>query len=355
MKAMKNNASSYKRILIIRLDRLGDVILSTPVIKSVRDAYPASRISVMVRPYCEDVVKGNPYLDEVIVYDKGGREKDFSGNLSFISGLRGRNFDLALILHPTARSHIITFLSGIPERVGYDKKLGWLLTKKIPHTKQFGLKHEIDYTLDILRYIGIESPEKELYMPVQDSSEEKIDGIFSRNGLSGNDTVIALNPAASCASKRWPEKKFAELGDRLVNEYKARIIIISGAEDKALADSVSGLMKSPSLDLSGMTTIGDLASVLKRTALFISNDSGPVHMACALGRPVIAIFGRSDRGLSPRRWGPVGKSDVVLHKDVECHECLAHNCKIGFKCLEAITVDDALAAASRILRHKGVS
>ena len=340
----------YKNILIVRLDRLGDVLLSTPAIKSVRNAYPNSRISVMVRPYCEDVVRGNPYLDEVIIYDKGGKEKGISGNLSFILNLRRRNFDLALILHPTARSHIITFLSGIPERVGYDKKLGLLLTKKVPHAKQFGLRHEIDYTLDLLRYIGIEAPEKELYMPVRGASEEKVRNIFTENGLSENDIIIALNPAASCASKRWPEKKFAELGDKLADKYKVRIVIVSGAEDKVYADSVSRLMRSPSLNLSGITTVSDLASVLKRAALFISNDSGPVHMACALGRPVIAIFGRSDRGLSPKRWGPVGRSDVVLHKDVECHKCLAHNCKIGFKCLEAITVDDALAAASGILK-----
>lgn len=349
MKAMKNSTHNYKNILIIRLDRIGDVLLSTPAIKSVRNAYPDSRISAMVRPYCEGIVKGNPYLDEVIIYDKDGKQKGIPGNLSFILNLRKRNFGLAIILHPTVRSHIITFLSGIPERVGYDKKLGCLLTKKVPHTKQLGLKHEIDYSLDLLRYIGIEASERELYMPIQGESEEKIKNIFAENGLSGSDTIIALNPSASCASKRWPEKRFAELGDRLVNEYNARIVIISDAKDRAFADSVSGLMKSASVNLSGMTTVSDLASVLKRTMLFISNDSGPVHMACALGRPVIAIFGRSDRGLSPKRWGPVGRGDIVLHKDVGCVECLAHNCKIGYKCLEAVTIDEVMSAVKKIL------
>ncbi|MBI4974600.1 MAG: glycosyltransferase family 9 protein, partial [Candidatus Omnitrophica bacterium] len=135
-----------KKILIIRLDRIGDVLLSTPVIKAVREAKPASHIAFMVQPYCREVVEGNPYLNEVIIYDKEEAEKGILGNLTFILNLHRHRFDLAIILHPTNRTHIITFLAGIPERVGYDKKMGWLLTKRIPHAKQFGLKHEIDYT-----------------------------------------------------------------------------------------------------------------------------------------------------------------------------------------------------------------
>ena len=347
-----NKGQEYKKILIVRLDRIGDVLLSTPVIKALRDAYPDSYLSFMVRPYAREIVEGNPGLNSVIIYYKEGREKGFFGNLKFIWRLRKERFDLALILHPTARSHLVTALAGIPERVGYDKKKGFLLTKRIPHTKQFGLKHEIEYTLDILKYIGVDAKDKALYMPMKSECEEKVKDILARNGIRDSDDIIVINPGASCPSRRWSTERFAKLADSLVAGRGAKILIISGSMDKVFGDRVASFMTKRHLNLSGKTSIGDIASIFRRARLVISNDSGPVHVACAVGTPVIAIFSRSNRGLSPKRWGPTGKDDIVLHKDVGCEVCLAHNCQRGFKCLEAITVEDVLAAADKILKGR---
>jgi heptosyltransferase-2 len=339
----------YNSILMIRLDRIGDVVLSTPAIKAVRDAYPESHIAFMARPYAEDVVKGNPYLDEVITYDKSGKEKGLFGNMRLIAGLSKKKFDLAIILHPTLRAHLVTYLAFIPERIGYDKKGGFLLTGKIPHIKQFGLKHEIDYTLDLLRYIGIEPKERSLYMPVKPESELRVKGIFSANGIKDGDAVLTINPGASCPSKRWAPESFAMVADGLAEKYGMKVCVISGKEDKPFADSMVHSMKKKAVNLSGMTTVADVASVLRSSKLFISNDSGPVHIACAVGTPVVAIFGRSDRGLSPERWGPSGRGDIALHKDAGCDSCMAHNCVQGFKCLQAVTVGEVFIAASNLL------
>jgi heptosyltransferase-2 len=339
-----------KRIIIVRMDRVGDVVLSTPAIKAVRDAYPDSRIAVLVRPYAREVVDGNPYIDEVITYDKSGKEKSLLGKVRFIAELKNKKFDLAIILHPKNSSHILAYLAGIPKRLGYDKKLGILLTKKIPHTKQYGLKHEIDYVLGLLRYIGIEGSDRNLCMPVSRPSEERIKDLFDKNGVSPNDPVITIHPAASCRSRRWALERFAKTSDLLSQKYGARIVIVSGPDDKMIGGKVAELMKSKPLNLAGKTSISDLASILRRSRLLISNDSGPVHISCAVGTPVIAIFSRKDRGISPERWGPVGKRDIVLHKDAGCEICLAHNCKLGFKCLDMISVEDVLSAAGRILR-----
>ncbi len=339
----------HKKILIVRLDRVGDVLLSTPVIKAVREAFPDSYIAFMVRKYTKEIVAGNPYLDEVIAYDKNGRDKGVLGNIRFIRQLGRKKFDIAFVLHPTKRTHLLVSLAGIPETIGYNKKWGALLKTKIDHTKQNGLKHEIDYTLDILRYAGLEPKDRALFMPVDSASEERVDKIFKENGISKSDLCISLHPGASCVSKIWSAERFAKAALRLVERYKAKIVIVAGDSDKRLGDKVSSLLKGNCLNLSGKTSISDLASVLRRVKLFISNDSGPVHIASAIGTPVIAIFGRSDRGLSPKRWGPTGGRDIVLHKDVGCKVCLAHNCEKGFKCLEAITVDEVLAAAKQIL------
>lgn len=332
-----------KRILVIRLDRIGDVVLSTPVAKALRAAYPDSRITFLVRPYAADIVKGNPYIDEVITYDK-------ERTLSFAMSLRKKKFDMALILHPTSRTHWIVFLAGIPVRLGYDnKKMGMLLTKRVPHGKQYGLKHEIDYNLDLLRHIGVEPSERELRFPLNSASEKKIESLFAGNHIGPEDTVVVINPSASCRSKMWRPANFSKVSDSLVERFGAKIIIIGGAKDTASADMLANSMRKASINLAGRTTVADIASILKRARLFISNDSGPVHIACAVGTPVISIFGRSDRGLSPKRWGPIGKKDIVLHKDPGCEVCLAHNCIINFKCLELITPDEVLQAAAAIL------
>ena len=231
--------------------------------------------------------------------------------------------------------------------------MGIFLTKKIPHTKQYGFKHEIDYVLGLLRYIGIEGSDKSLHMPVNIASEERIKDLFDKNGISQNDPVITIHPAAGCRSRRWALERFAKASDALAEKYGARIVIISGpGDDKMMGDKVAELMNSEALNLAGKTSISDLASILRRSRLLISNDSGPVHISCAVGTPVISIFGRKDRGLSPERWGPVGKRDIVLHKDAGCEICVAHNCKRGFKCLDMISVEDVLSAAEQILHSQ---
>ena len=338
-----------KKILIVRLDRIGDVVLSTPVIKALRDAYPDGRIAMMVGPCAREIVEGNPYLDEVIIYDKDRLQRGIAGNYKFIRELKKKKFDIAIVLHPTNRTHMVLMLAGIPERIGYDKKAGFFLTKRIPHTKQFGMKHEIDYSLDILRYIGVKPSVRELYMPINSVSERKIEAILRENGVKDSDTIIAVNPSASCASKRWRVENFAKVANRLAGKYGARIVIISGSADKDLGDKLAALITAGCINLSGRTGIGDVASLLKRARLFISNDSGPVHIGCAVGVSVIAIFGRSDRGLSPKRWGPSGKHDLVLHKSAGCEICYAHNCKSAFKCLDLITPEEVFAAAEKIL------
>jgi len=336
-----------KRILLIRTDRIGDVALSTPAIKAAYEAYLNSFIAFAVQPYAKDIVEGNPYLDEIIIFDKEKTHKGIWGMLKFAQTLKEKKFDITIILHPTNRVHIATFLAGISERVGYNKKMGFLLTKKIPHTKQFGRKHELEYTLDVLRAGGIEPKDNKPFIPIGEEAESRIEELLSSKGVAGDDLIVAIHPGASCPSKRWDAAKFAGLADKIVENFNTKVIIIAGPEDVILGNKVNSLVRHNAVNLSGVLSVKELAFLLKRCVLFISNDSGPVHIAVAVGTPVISIFGRNEKGLSPVRWRPLGKDDIVIHKDVGCQKCLAHDCKINFKCLKAIEVNEVLEAVRK--------
>ncbi len=332
-----------KKILLARTDRLGDLVLTTPAIKAIRMAYPDAYIAMIVRPYAYLVVKNNPYLDDVILYDKYGKHRSFIATIRFAMDIRRIGFDRAVIFHPTNRMHIIAYIARIPRRIGYDNKLKFLLTDKIKNIKHEGIKHEKDYTLDMLKSLGIRASESELLVPVDDFCRQQVEDILARNGLKKSDKIIAIHPGASCASKIWPSERFAKLSDLLIARHNAKVIILGGKDkrDMFCVDVLKKFMQNKAIFLNGILDIMQLAAVLQKAVVFISNDSGPVHIATAVGTPVIDIFGRAEPGLSPLRWGPLGPNDIVIHRDLNCRDkCLAHNCKKSFACIRAISVDD---------------
>jgi heptosyltransferase-2 len=302
----------------------------------------------MTRPYTNDIVAGNPYLDEVIVYDKDGVHRSVPATLIFARGLKRYNFDIALILHSTLRTNLIAFIAGIPVRIGYARKAGWLLTIRLSYVKSQGTKHEMEYTLDIARQAGIPCDSETLrpYLPISLKDHEKAADFLKKNGITEDDVLVGIHPSASCPSRRWSARRFAEVADRLAQEKGYKIIVLGVGEDLKFANMVRGNAKYPPLVVSGFT-IPQIAAILGRCRFFISTDTGPAHIARAMGTPCITIFGRKQPGLSPVRWRPLGEEVVVLHKDVGCSECLAHRCKRHFACLEAVTVDEVMDAVRK--------
>lgn len=347
---MKNaDKKEYQRILIVRTDRIGDAVLSTPVIEAMRRAFPKAHIAVMARAYARDVIEGNPYLNEVIIYDKKEVEGSFWGLLRFASHIRRKKFDLAIVLHPVNSVHLLMFLAGIPRRVGYDRKMPFLLTDRIAHTKQKGEKHEVEYVLDLVRYLGIVPQHEGPYVPLHPRSEQWADELFRRHGLLPDDRILAIHPGTSCPSKMWLQERFAQAADELVKErgFK-KVIVMGGPDEKAITGRVIKNINSSVIDLTGITVSQD-SSVLKRCSLLLTTDCGTMHMAAALGVPLVVIFGRKQAGISPIRFGPVTRRARVLHKDVGCELCLAHDCEKGFACLGAVSVREVVDAAGELL------
>ncbi len=337
-----------RRILIVRTDRMGDVILSTPVIRTLRRTFPDAYLGFMVQPAWRHLIEGHPDLNTVIVYDQNGIHKSCAATVRCASQLKQHHFDTALFLHSTNRVIWMGLLAGIPRRVGYARRMRWALTDSMPYLKKEGTQHELDYTLDLLKLIGVKEFLRELSISLNESNfGGNVDKFLHQYGVNERKMVYILHPGASCRSKRWAPDRFAQVGDSLM-EKGGCVIVVTGSSEKEVGHEVIRLMKKPAVPALGQFHAGELALLLRKANCLISNDSGPVHLACAVGTPVVSIFGRWEGGLSPTRWGPTGEKSMVLHKDVGCRPCLAHRCPIGFVCLETITVGEVLAAVEAV-------
>jgi len=198
----------------------------------------------------------------------------------------------------------------------------------------------------------VESKERTLRISTTPAQETKVSEFLRDQGARGGAVLVAIHPGASCPSKRWPAERFAAVADFLVERCGAKIVVVTGPEEKEIGERVVSSMKHPALRALGLFSLGELACLFKQSRALISNDSGPVHIASAVETPVVSIFGRWGGGLSPTRWGPTGPRSVSLHRDIGCRPCLAHRCPIGFACLKAIPVEEVLAAAEQVLHGK---
>jgi len=333
---------SELRVLVTRTDRLGDLVLSTPVFEALRRKFPKALISALVFQENREVVEGNPHINEVILYDKKGREKGLWGQARLAFKLGAQKFDLVIHLHATNRMHLLTWAAGIPRRLGWRRKCAWALTHSFPDVKKEGLKHEAFYNFDLLEPLEIYAQAGKIraYVPRNEKNRRSLDELLAHRGLHTKKPWVVFNPAASCPSKIWPAERFAELADQIQTRYAVECLVIGTRGDRALTERMIKAAKAPIHDLSGSLSIGTLAELLSRTGLLISNDSGPVHLANAVGAPVISIFGRNQAGLSPLRWGPLDPSSRVVWKDAGCETCAAHLCPIHFLCLDVISVSD---------------
>src|SRR3989338_1017401 len=283
--------NTYDNILIVRTDRIGDVVLTTPAIQALREAHLGAKISILVSLQTRELIEGNPHLDEVLIDDKEGRHSGFWGFLKLILTLRKRCFDIAIIFHTKKRTNSLCFLAGITRRAGYkNSKFGFFLTDPVKDARPEGKKHESEYCLDVVRHLGIRVDQPKLYVPIRRESEAWVKKLFADNDVLAHQKIIAVHPDASCISKRWPAPKFSELINRLIERHHAKVVLIGGGGTQTIIRQILPALRFPVIDLAGKASLSQLASLLKACHLLISNDSGPVHVAAAVNTPVISIF-----------------------------------------------------------------
>ncbi|MDP3730127.1 MAG: lipopolysaccharide heptosyltransferase II [Candidatus Omnitrophota bacterium] len=342
---MTKSAGSEKRILIVNVNWIGDVIFSTPFIRAVRGAYPDGYIACLLHPRCVDILKGSPRIDEIIIYDEEGKHKGIIGKLMLVSYLRKSRFDIAFILHRSFTKALLTFLAGIKERVGYPtKKRGLLLTRTIDLPEEEA--HKVEYFLGLARGFGIKMRENSYEFFVQDADRESVKKFLKERGIADNDRLIVLCPGGNWGPKRWSKKNFAGLADMLAGGLNAKIVLSGAKKDAVLVEDIRLIMKSIPVILCGLTTLKELGALLERANLVVANDSGPMHLAVAMKSNVIALFGPTSPGLT----GPYGKGNYrVIFKNEECDvPCYDVSCSDN-RCMKAITVEDVFKEAEKFI------
>jgi lipopolysaccharide heptosyltransferase III len=337
-----------ERILCIKLKHIGDVLLMTPAIRLLHRAWPGSRLAALVPCGTEAVLEGNPDLDEVLVLD---RAQGWGGNWRTIRALRRYAPDLVLEMGQGDREAVLGWLSGARERVGYAP--GWsgrwrrvLLSRMIPWN---GQAHVIEANVELLRACGIPAKAGQPVLVVQAAARARMAAHLDSAGLRQDQPLVVVHPVSRWLFKAWPEAGCAEVIRHLVAMAGVPVAVTSSPEAKEVEAARRILVRAgvPVIDLVGRTTLTELAAVLERAALFIGVDSAPMHMATALGVPVVALFGPSGE----HNWGPRGDGHVVITAPFLCRPCGKDGC-LGSKqsdCLESISSDVVVMAAERIL------
>jgi lipopolysaccharide heptosyltransferase II len=344
--------AARKRILVLRYRFIGDTILTVPFLRNLRRAEPDAYIAWVVAPGSAEVVKGIPYVDELIYWDpitihadSRGTHRTFAAKLAFLRELRRERFDKVYVLKRSLSSALMAFLTGARERIGFNTEgRGFLLTCRVPYRFD---RHEVENFLDVLRADGVPVVDDHLEAWLSDDERRFADRFFQEARVAPDDMVIGIHPFAANPPRAWHLDNFTELARLLQERYKAHILFFGGPKDTDMLPDIRAALVNPPLEAVGTTTLRETMALLARCRLLVCNDSGIMHLAASLQVPLVALFGPQ----SPGKFGPWGEGCRVVYNAFLCSPCKQQffkECTPSERgrpeCLEAITVDQVLSA-----------
>ena len=320
--------------------------MSLPAIASVRLTFPRAEISVLAKPWVADLFRDCPEVHRVILYQSPGVHEGFQGKWKLARELKPERFDLALLLPNSFESALLSFLAGIPRRVGYNTDgRGVLLTHSVPVNGKIKKGHQVGYYLHLLQVLGFQLTEGIPSLKVGSKRLEEAEGLLKLLGGRKSDPLVGISPGAKFGSaKEWFAERYGEIAERVSREMGARVIILGSLGDRGIASRICQTAGSAAFDLTGRTSLAEAIALIDRCRLFITNDSGLMHIASALGVPLVAIFGSTD----PQRTGPLSPQSRVLYKSVPCAPCLKTECPNNRRCMRLITVDEVYEEVKKI-------
>jgi ADP-heptose:LPS heptosyltransferase len=338
---MNVDRSSVRRLLIIKLRAIGDVLLSTIVIPNLRRAFPEASIEFLTEPPAAPIILKNPLLDDVIVFDRSS-----VGGTWLVREVRRRHYDLVIDLFGNPRTALVTRLSGAQHRVGFGFRGRAYAYSRIVKPRG-GEVHNTQFNLDALEAIGVPIVDRRIHFPVSPQDIEFAEHFFAFHNVE-EVPVVALNSGGGWYTKRWGVDRFAELGNRLSSEYHVKILLVWGPGELADVESIRSMLTFEPL-MPPVTSLGQMAALLQRCSLMITNDSGPMHMGASLGTPVVGIYGPTNPDLQ----GPYGVDNVIVRNEyLHCLGCNLTKCPVGIPCMKGLQVDRVLEAARSLLGRR---
>lgn len=330
-----------RNILVIKLRYIGDVLLMTPVLQSLRAAWPHARLTVAVNRGTQDILAHHPHVDEVLVVDRGG----WRHTVGLLRDLHQRRFDCVIDLSDADRSAVMTMATGASTRIGFNWEHRWRgLAYTTVVEAAYGALHMVDYDLRALEPIGVAPVTRQPCLQTDAQGEMEAARVLNETAFTGR-LWIMIHPGARYWFKSWAEDRFAALIDQLAARGLPSALV-GGAGDQEKAERIVTRCGHPPANLTGRTSLMGLAALMKHCTVFVGNDAGPMHMAAAVGAPVVGLFGPSD----PRVWGPRGAQVEVIYKGMDCRRCFHPTCERGpDSCMNQISVDEVIQAVDRLL------
>jgi ADP-heptose:LPS heptosyltransferase len=344
---MKVDLKKVKKALIIRHKAIGDIILVTAFIRALKKALPEAEIDMVVEPMGIEVLRGNPYLTRMVIYEKNRLKKAPLGvkirdTVAFYAGLAERKYDIVFDLWGNLRTALMSFLTGARWRIGFNFRGRKYFYNVVVRPDQ-PPKYNAFYHMDLLKAIGIPDDGGKTDFYLEDADIKYADNFYSSINVKSRDTLFGLNGAGTWITKRWPEYKFAQLADIIIRSFKdKKIIIVWGPGEKPMAEKILSLIKEDKKDvfLAPQTTLKQLGAVLQRLDAFVSNDGAPNHLATALDVPSVTVFGPTNY----RSWVPSGNSrHLEVHSTMACAPCDRMQCPTAIECMNGIDPEEVFS------------
>jgi heptosyltransferase-2 len=365
------------RILIVQTAFLGDVVLTLPLVQALQQHVPDARIDLLTTPGNAPVLQGQPEISAVITYDKRGTQRGLHGFVELVHRLRSQRYDIALSPHRSLRSALLLACSGIPCRVGFSRNLtNWAYTHTIQRPTS---GHEVEKNLRLLTPfkqpdapLNQPSPPRErgqtgtrtyghldrrssatrpgqLAIHVSIAARQRARDVLSRHGIQAGQVLVGMIPGSQWGTKRWPPEHFAALIDQLASQGQVRAVLFGGPQDRSIADAIVAACQTPVVDLVGQTPLQELAAYLDCCTVVVSNDTGPMHIAAALGRPIVALYGPTTPALGFYPYGTPWQEASVSLDCRPCHAHGPHRCPLShWRCMRDLNAEHVLDAVQQL-------
>ena len=332
---------------------VGDAVMTLPALRELRRLLPGARLTLATRPWAEGVFEGADFIDDFIV--TGESSSSPRALVGEARAWRARRFDLALLFPNAFAPALVAALARVPLRFGYATQgRGALLTHRVGVPGWRGRRHEVFYYLNLVGELErqlygastVEAREPNTGLPVPDARAREALHLLRENGARAGRPLVALCPGSTNSrAKRWPAERFAAVADMLAERAGAEIVLVGSREESEISGEVARHMRARVVLLTGKTDLSQTAAVLRAADLLVTNDTGPAHVAAAVGCPVVVIFGPTD----PRTTRPFSASAQVVRRPPDCAPCMLRDCPIDHRCMTAITPDEVFERASRAL------